>query len=259
MENKDPLIIGNREINNRFFLGTGKFKSNDDMRDSILSSGAEVITVAMRRVDAEINNESIVEYIPENTILMINTSGARNAKEAVEIARLAKEAVGIDWIKIEIMDDTKYLLPDNRETIKATEILTAEGFTVLPYMNPDLYDARALQKAGAAAIMPLGSLIGSGEGLLTKRFIKILIDETDLPIVVDAGIGAPSQAAEAMEMGAAAVLANTAVSIAEDSPLIARAFSMAVKAGRMAFLGKLSKYGKGAEASSPLTGFLFDN
>ncbi len=254
-----PLIIGNKTINNRFFLGTGKFKSNQDMKDSILSSGSEVVTVAMRRVDAEVQQESIIEYVPKSTILMINTSGARNSEEAIEIARLAKEAMGIDWIKIEIMDDSKYLLPDNRATIKATEVLASEGFTVLPYMNPDLYDARALLKAGAAAIMPLGSLIGSGEGLLTKRFIKILIDEIDLPIIVDAGIGAPSQAAEAMEIGAAAVLANTAVAVADDSPLIAEAFSLAVKAGRLAFLGKLSGYEQGADASSPLTGFLFEN
>ncbi len=203
--------------------------------------------------------QPILEYIPKDTILMINTSGARNSEEAIEIARLAKEAMGLDWIKIEIMDDSKYLLPDNKETIKATKILASEGFTVLPYMSPDLYVARELQKVGAAAIMPLGSLIGSGDGLLTKQFIKILIDEIDLPIIVDAGIGAPSQAAEAMEMGASAVLANTAVAVAENSPLIAEAFSLAVKAGRMAFLGKLSGYGKGADASSPLTGFLFEN
>jgi len=259
MKNDTPLIIGGKTINNRFFLGTGKFKSNEDMKKSIIASEAEVITVAMRRVDENVHNESIINYVPEKTILMINTSGARNSNEAVEIARLAKEAMNIDWIKIEIMDDSKYLLPDNRETIKATETLTAEGFTVLPYMNPDLYDARALKKAGAAAIMPLGSLIGSGQGLLTKRFIKILIDEIDLPIIVDAGIGAPSQATEAMEMGAAAVLANTAVAVAKDSPMIAEAFSLAVKAGRMAFLGKLSEYENEASSSSPLTGFLFDN
>jgi thiazole synthase len=189
---------------------------------------------------------------------MVNTSGARNAREAVRIARLAKEAAGIDWVKIEVINDSKYLLPDNHETVKATETLVAEGFTVLPYMHPDLYVARELQAVGAAAVMPLGSLIGSGQGLEARRFIEILVAEIDAPIVVDAGIGRPSQAAEAMELGADAVLANTAVAAAGDPPAIAKAFSMAVEAGRMAFLSHMKEATDFASASSPLTGFLFE-
>jgi len=253
-----PLVIGDKKIKNRFFLGTGKFKSKSDMKRSILESKVQVVTVAMRRVDVDRHPENILEYIPEDTILMVNTSGARNAKEAVRIARLAREASGANWIKIEVIDDSKYLLPDNYETIKAAETLVSEGFTVLPYMSPDLYVARELQKVGAAAVMPLGSLIGSGQGLQARRFIEILIEEIDTPIIVDAGIGKPSQAAEAMEIGADAVLANTAVAAAGDPASMARAFSMAVEAGRMAYLAQLSEEKTLASASSPLTGFLFD-
>jgi thiazole synthase len=253
-----PLIIGGRKIKNRFFLGTGKFKSKTDMKESIIRSNVEIVTVAMRRVDIERHAENILEYVPEGTTIMVNTSGARNAKEAVRIARLAKEAAGIDWIKIEVINDSKYLLPDNCETLKATETLVAEGFTVLPYMHPDLYVARELQAIGAAAVMPLGSLIGSGQGLEARRFIEILVAEINAPIIVDAGIGRPSHAAEAMELGAAAVLANTAVAAAGDPPAMAKAFSMAVEAGRMAFLSRLKEATDFATASSPLTGFLFE-
>ncbi len=254
-----PLIIGGREIKNRFFLGTGKFKSNAEMKACLQAGAVDLVTVAMRRVDITQQGENILEFVPQNTIVMVNTSGARNAKEAVRIARLAKEGSGINWVKIEVINDSKYLLPDNYETIKATEILVAEGFVVLPYMFPDLYVARALQAAGAAAVMPLGSLIGSGQGLQARRFIEILIAEIDIPIVVDAGIGRPSQAAEAMEMGAAAVLANTAVAAAENPMAMTQAFSMAVAAGRLAFLGKFRAATETAIASSPLTGFLFEN
>jgi len=253
-----PLIIGGREIKNRFFLGTGKFKSKSDMKESIIRGQVEVVTIAMRRVDIEMHAENILEYVPEGTIIMVNTSGARNAAEAVRIARVAKEAAGIDWIKIEVINDSKYLLPDNQETVKATRTLAAEGFTVLPYMHPDLYTARELQAAGAAAVMPLGSLIGSGQGLEARRFIEILVAEIETPIIVDAGIGRPSHAAEAMELGAAAVLANTAVAAAEDPPAMAKAFSMAVEAGRMAFISRMKKAVDFASASSPLTGFLFE-
>ena len=258
IEKDTPLIIGDKEIKNRFFLGTGKFKSKADMKRSIIESKVQVVTVAMRRVDVDRHPENILEYIPEDTILMVNTSGARNAKEAVRIARLAREASGTNWIKIEVINDSKYLLPDNYETIKATETLVSEGFVVLPYMYPDLYVARELQKAGAAAIMPLGSLIGSGQGLKARRFIEIMIAEIDTPIIVDAGIGKPSQAAEAMEIGADAVLANTAVAAAGDPAAMAQAFSLAVEAGRMAYLAHLSEEKTLASASSPLTGFLFD-
>lgn len=258
MKEDSSLVIGSNKIKNRFFLGTGKFKNKADMKQSILESKVQVVTTAMRRVDIERHEENILEYIPKDTILMVNTSGARNAKEAVHIARLARETAGVDWIKIEVINDSKYLLPDNYETIKATESLAADGFTILPYMYPELYAARELVKAGAAAVMPLGSLIGSGQGLKAKRFIEILIAEIELPIIVDAGIGTPSQAAEAMEMGAAAVLANTAVAAAENPALAAKAFSLAVKAGRMAYIGKLQGIRNFAEPSSPLTGFLFE-
>lgn len=257
MKADTALVIGGKEIKNRFFLGTGKFKSKDEMKRSILESGVQLVTVAMRRIDTDRHPENILEFIPGDTILMVNTSGARNAKEAVRIARLAREASGVDWVKIEVIDDSKYLLPDNVETLKATEVLVSEGFVVLPYMYPDLYVARELQRVGAAAVMPLGSLIGSGRGLEARRFIEILIAEIDVPIVVDAGIGRPSQAAEAMEMGADAVLANTAVAAAGDPVSMARAFSLAVQAGRMGYLAQISETKDSASASSPLTGFLF--
>lgn len=259
MNDKDPLIIGDKEISNRFFLGTGKFGSKELMLESIKQSGVEVVTVALRRVDESSGPENILQYIPKDIILMINTSGARNAEEAVNIAKIARDALGISWVKIEVINDSKYLLPDNQETVKCTRILTDEGFVVLPYMYPDLYTARQLKEAGAACIMPLGSLIGSGEGLKAKKFIEILIKEIDLPIIVDAGIGYPSQAAEAMEMGASAVLANTAVSIARDPINMAKSFSLAVKAGRMAFLSQTPQGTSKASPSSPLTGFLFED
>lgn len=255
---ENPLVIDGREIKNRFFLGTGKFKSKQEMKQSIIDSGVELVTLAMRRIDVEMHSENILEYIPKDTIIMVNTSGARTAKEAIRIARLAREASGFDWVKIEVINDSKYLLPDNFETIKATETLVKEGFTVLPYVSPDLYVARQLQEVGAAAVMPLGSLIGSGQGLQARKFIEVLIREIDVPIVVDAGIGKPSHAAEAMEMGADAVLANTAVAAAGNPPLIARAFSMAVEAGRMAYVSCVMEERDLASASSPLTGFLFD-
>ena len=254
----EPLVIAGKKFTNRFLLGTGKFKNKNDVAESIAASGTEIVTVALRRIDLERHEENILEYIPKNVTLLTNTSGARNAKEAVRIARLARESGCGDWIKIEVINDSKYLLPDNHETIKATEILAAEGFVVLPYMYPDLYVARELVKAGAATVMPLGSLIGSNQGLKAKEFIKILIQEIDVPIIVDAGIGSPSQAAEAMEMGAAAVLANTAVATAGNPAGLAQAFSMAVAAGRLAFLSKPTVQKDIASASSPLTGFLYE-
>ncbi len=254
-----PLIIAGKSFNSRFFLGTGKFKNKQDLADSIASSGSELVTVALRRIDLERHEENILEYIPKHVTLLTNTSGARTAQEAVRIARLAKASGCGNWVKIEVINDSKYLLPDNAETIKATEILAAEGFIVLPYVTPDLYAARALVKAGAATVMPLGSFIGSNQGLRTKEFIQVLINEIDIPIVVDAGIGAPSQAAEAMEMGADAVLANTAVATAQHPANLARAFSLAVEAGRLAFLSGLPQQRSIANASSPLTGFLYDN
>ena len=254
----EPLIIAGKSFTNRFLLGTGKFKNKTDVTESIEASGAQIVTVALRRIDLERHEENILEYIPKDVTLMVNTSGARNAKEAIRIAYLAREGGYGNWIKIEVINDSKYLLPDNSETVKATEALVKEGFVVLPYISPDLYVARELVKVGAAAVMPLGSFIGSNQGLKAKEFIKVLINEIDLPIIVDAGIGAPSQAAEAMEIGADAVLANTAVATAEHPAAIAKAFSLAIQAGRLGLLSKLPKQKDVADASSPLTGFLYE-
>jgi len=259
MKTPTDLKIGGEIISNRFFLGTGKFGSKNIMKESIEKAGIQVVTVAMRRVDMDENPENILNFIPKKTILMVNTSGARTADEAVRIAELAREAGGIKWIKIEVINDSKYLLPDNSETLKTVEILSSKGFIVLPYMSPDLYFAREMEKAGAAAVMPLGSLIGSGEGLEAERFIRILIEEISVPIIVDAGIGLPSQAARAMELGADGVLANTAVANASDPVNAAAAFSEAVRAGRLAYSSGLKGALGEAEASSPLTGFLSDN
>jgi thiazole synthase len=254
----DPLTIAGKPFTSRFLLGTGKFKNKSDLAQSIESSKAEIVTVALRRIDLERHEENVLEYIPRHVTLLTNTSGARHAQEAVRIARLARESGYGDWIKIEVINDSKYLLPDNAETIKATEILSSEGFIVLPYMYPDLCAARGLVKAGAAAVMPLGSLIGSNRGLRAKEFIKILIEEIDVPIIVDAGLGAPSQAAEAMEMGADAVLVNTAVATSGYPATLAQAFSLAVQAGRLAYLSRLPSMRENANPSSPLTGFLYE-
>jgi len=255
----DPLIIAGGKLTSRFFLGTGKFKNKGDLKNAIAHSGTQVVTVALRRIDLLRNEDNILSYIPKDVILLTNTSGARNAKEAVRIARMAREAGYGNWIKIEVINDSKYLLPDNAETIKAAEILAGEGFIVLPYINPDLYAARALVCAGAAAVMPLGSLIGSSQGLKMKKMIEILIEEiNEVPVIVDAGIGRPSQAAEAMEMGADAVLVNTAIANAKDSVLMAEAFALSVKAGRMAYLAKMAEANNAASASSPLLGLFND-
>ena len=254
---KDTWKIGNHEFTSRFILGSGKY-SLDLIKAAVEQAGAEIITLALRRVN-EGGAANILDYIPKGVSLLPNTSGARDAQEAVRIARLSREVCGSDLVKIEIMRDTRYLLPDNQETIKATEILAKEGFTVMPYMYPDLNAARDMVQAGAACIMPLGAPIGSNKGLCTKEFIQILIDEIDLPIIVDAGIGRPSQAYEAMEMGAAAVMANTAIATAGNVPLMADAFRKAIEAGREGYLSGLGRVmEKGASPSSPLTGYLQD-
>ena len=253
----DPLVIGGHTFTSRFILGSGKY-SLKLIQAAVQDAGAELITLAVRRANTR-EEENILDYIPKGVTLLPNTSGARNAQEAVRIARLARELGCWDFVKIEIMRDSKYLLPDNAETIKATEILAREGFIVLPYMYPDLNVARDLASAGAAAIMPLGAPIGSNKGLATRDFIQILIDEMDLPVIVDAGIGRPSQACEAMEMGAAAIMANTALATAGDLPLMAAAFRQAIEAGRKAYLSGLGRVlVRGAAASDPLTGFLHD-
>ena len=252
---EDKLIIAGHEFTSRFILGSGKFDL-DLINAAVEHAGAQIITLAVRRANTK-EQESILDYIPKGVTLLPNTSGARNAEEAVRIARLARELGCGNFVKIEIMRDSKYLLPDNQETVKATEILAKEGFVVMPYMYPDLNTARDLVNAGAAAVMPLASPIGSNKGLATRDFIEILINEIDLPIIVDAGIGRPSQACEAMEMGAAAVMANTAIATAGDIPQMAEAFKKAIEAGRQAYLSGLGRViEKGASASSPLTGFL---
>ena len=245
MENKDQLIIGGHAFTSRFILGSGKY-SLELVSAAVEKAGAEIITLALRRAN-----------IPEGVTLLPNTSGARNAEEAVRIARLAREMGCGDFVKIEVIHDTRYLLPDNYETARATEILAREGFVVMPYMYPDLNAARDMQSAGAAAVMPLGAPIGSNKGICTRDFIQILIDEIDLPVIVDAGIGKPSQACEAMEMGAAAVMANTAIATAGDIPVMAEAFKKAIEAGRAAYLSGIGRVLEtGSAASSPLTGFL---
>ena len=254
----DKLVIGGAALDNRLFIGTGKFPDKRIIPKVIKSSQSEIITMALRRVDLNSNEENILDYIPEDCILLPNTSGARNAEEAVRIAQLAQAMGCGNWIKIEVISDNKYLLPDNYETIKATEILAKKGFIVLPYMSPDLMVAKSLVSAGAAAVMPLGAPIGSNRGLQTKELIRILIDEIELPVIVDAGIGKPSQAAEAMEMGAAAVLVNTAIATSGDPVKMGEAFNLSVRAGRAAYLAKTGAIRNYAEASSPLTGFLND-
>lgn len=255
--NNDKLIIGGHEFSSRFILGSGKY-SLKLIESAVKDAGAEIITLAVRRANTK-EHENILDYIPKGVTLLPNTSGARNAEEAVRIARLARELGCGDFVKIEIMRDSKYLLPDNSETVKATEILAKEGFIVMPYMYPDLNIARDLVSAGAAAVMPLASPIGSNKGLATRDFIQILINEIDLPIIVDAGIGRPSHACEAMEMGAAAIMANTALATAGDLPLMAKAFRLAIEAGRAAYLSGLGRVlVRGAAASDPLTGFLHD-
>lgn len=252
----DKLVLGGHEFTSRFILGSGKYNV-ELIKAAVENAGAQIVTMALRRIEAG-QKENILDYIPKGITILPNTSSARTAEEAVRIAHLSREVGCGDFIKIEVMQDSKYLLPDNTETIKATEILAKEGYVVLPYMYPDLYAARALKDAGAAAIMPLASPIGTNKGLSTKDFIQIIINEVDLPVIVDAGIGRPSQACEAMEMGASAIMANTAIATAGNLELMAKAFRQAIDAGRDAYLSGLGRVRETASASSPLTGFLGD-
>ncbi len=253
----DKFILGGHEFTSRFILGSGKYSLNL-IKAAVENAGAEIITLALRRA-ATGNVENILDYIPKGVTLLPNTSGARNADEAVRIARIARAAGCGDFVKIEVIADSKYLLPDNYETCKATDILAKEGFVVMPYMYPDLYAARDLVNAGAACVMPLAAPIGTNKGLCTREFIRILVDEIDLPVIVDAGIGKPSQACEAMELGAAAVMANTAIATAGNITAMAEAFKHAIIAGRQAYLAGMGRVlDDRAAASSPLTGFLHD-
>jgi thiazole synthase len=252
----EQLKIGGHGFTSRLLTGTGKFAAKNWIPRMLAASGSEMITVALRRIDSGGINENILDFIPKEVVLLPNTSGARTAEEAVRIARIAREAGCGNFIKIEVITDMKYLMPDNYETLRATEILAREDFIVLPYVLPDLTLAKKLEDAGAAAIMPLGAPIGTNRGLETKSLIALLIENCKVPVIVDAGIGRPSHAAEAMEMGADAVLVNTAIATAEDPAMMGRAFSLAVEAGRLAYLARMGTESSLAQASSPLTGFL---
>ncbi len=251
------LTIADKTFSSRLFTGTGKFSSNDAMREAILASESELVTVALKRVELDNADDDILTHLRDERIhLLPNTSGVRDAKEAVFAAQLAREALHTNWIKLEIHPDPKYLLPDPIETLKATEALAKQGFVVLPYIQADPVLCKLLEDAGAAAVMPLGSPIGSNRGLKTRDMLEIIIEQSNLPVVIDAGIGAPSDAALAMEMGADAVLVNTAIAVAKNPVEMAEAFKLAVIAGRMAFEAKLGKTSNQAYASSPLTSFL---
>lgn len=253
----DKLKIGDRIFSSRLMVGTGKFKNADIMRQSVEASGAQIVTVALRRVNLDAPADNMLDALDMDKYLILpNTSGARDAEEAVRLARIARAGGLPSWIKVEVTPDPRTLLPCPIETLKATRILVKEGFTVLPYMPADPILARHLQDAGAATVMPLGSLIGTGMGIRTRDAIQIIIDQAIVPVVVDAGLGLPSHAAEAMEMGADAVLVNTALAIANDSVAISRAFKLGVEAGRIAFLSGPGASSPVASASSPLTGFI---
>ncbi len=251
------LTIAGREFESRLLVGTGKFPSHESMRSALDASGTEVVTVALRRVDSTSPETDILKFVDRDRYLLLpNTSGARTAREAVLLARLAREAGLGDWVKVEVVPEPRYLLPDPIETLAACETLVKDGFTVLPYMNADPILAKRLEEVGAATVMPLGSHIGSNRGIKTRDAIGIIIEQARVPVVVDAGLGAPSHAAEAMEMGADAVLVNTAIAVAGDPAGMARAFRLGVEAGRRAYESGCAPESDTANASSPLTGFL---
>lgn len=253
------LKIADKEFNSRLFTGTGKFSSSQLMGDALLASGSELVTVALRRVDIKDSSDDILSHLQhEQFNLLPNTSGVRTAKEAVFAAQLAREALETNWLKLEIHPDPKYLMPDPIETLKAAEELVKLGFIVLPYIHADPVLCKRLEEVGTAAVMPLGSPIGSNKGLRTKDFLEIIVEQSKIPVVVDAGIGAPSDAAKAMELGVDAVLVNTAIAVSDNPVVMAKAFKMAVKAGRMAYEAKLGAVSQQAEASSPLTAFLYE-
>ena len=256
----DILKIGNREFTSRLFVGTGKFASPDIMLESVVASGSQMITVAMKRVNMmnEATDEMLTHINLEHVQLLPNTSGVRDAREAILAAQMSREIFHTDFIKLEIHPDPRHLMPDPIETLKATEELAKEGFTVLPYIQADPVLCKLLEEAGAAAVMPLGAPIGTNKGLVTRDLLEIIISQSNLPVVVDAGLGAPSHAAQAMEMGADAVLVNTAIAVAGDPPMMARAFARAVEAGREAYLAGLGEVRSTASATSPLTSFLND-
>jgi len=254
-----PLILGGKQFSSRLFIGTGKFGNYETMREAIIKSGTEMVTVALKRVDLEDKNDDMLQYLNiPGVSLLPNTSGVRNAKEAIFVAQLAREALNTNFIKLEIHPDQRYLMPDGEETLKATEILVREGFVVLPYVHADPVLCKKLEDCGAAAVMPLGSPIGTNRGLQSKEFLRIIIEQSSVPVIIDAGLGAPSHAAEAIEMGADAVLVNTAIAISENPVKMAEAFKLAVISGRLAYEAGLPEQKSVASATSPLTGFLND-
>lgn len=253
----DPLIIAGRTFHSRLLLGTGKFSSPQVMQQALAAAGTEIVTVALRRVELANPEDNLLRALDyERYLLLPNTSGARTAEEAVRLTRLARAAGCEPWVKLEVTPDPQYLLPDPVETLKAAEILVKDGFAVLPYIHADPVLAKRLEEVGTATVMPLGSPIGSNQGLRTRDSIEIIIEKANIPVIVDAGLGAPSHAAEAMEAGADAVLVNTAIAVAGDPVMMAMAFKRGVEAGRMAYLAGLGRVQRMAEASSPLTGFL---
>jgi thiazole synthase len=250
----DPLVIAGRALRSRLITGTGKYSSPEAMRDAVVASGCELVTVAVGRIDLDSVEEAITDYLPDGVTLLPNTAGSATAEEAVRIARLARAGGLPDWIKLEVIPDPRWLLPDPIETLKAAEQLVGEGFTVLPYVLPDPVLQRKLEAVGCAAVMPLAAPIGSGRGLKLRHTIEIMVEQAEVPVVVDAGLGAPSQAAESLELGADAVLVNTAIAQADDPGAMARAFRLAVEAGRTARLAGLIAERETAEPSSPLGG-----
>ena len=254
-----PLVIAGKSFGSRLFTGTGKFSSSEMMSEAIVASGSELVTVALKRVEMENPQDDILSHLNAPHInLLPNTSGVRNAREAVFAAQLAREALGTNWIKLEIHPDPRYLMPDPVETLKAAEELVKDGFIVMPYIHADPVLCKRLEEVGTACVMPLGAPIGSNKGLVSRDFLRIIIEQSNVPVVVDAGIGAPSHAAWAMEMGADAVLVNTAIAVAENPVEMAKAFKMAVEAGRMAYEARLAPASDAAHASSPVNPFLKD-
>ncbi|HEU0303832.1 MAG TPA: thiazole synthase [Gaiellaceae bacterium] len=256
MRDSDPLVIADRELRSRLITGTGKYPSFDVMRDAVVASGCELVTVAVRRVDLDRDADAITDWLPEGVLLLPNTAGCETADEAVRVARLARAGGLPDWIKLEVIPDPRYLLPDGEQTLEAARTLVADGFTVLPYVQPDPVLQKKLEDAGCATVMPLAAPIGSGRGLKLRHTIEIMIEQAEVPVIVDAGLGAPSQAAECMELGADGVLVNTAIGLADDPVSMARAFKLAVEAGRAARLAGIIDQSETARPSSPITGLV---
>jgi thiazole synthase len=252
----DPLVIAGREFRSRLLTGTGKYPSREAMRDAVNASGCEIVTVAIRRVELDQLDEAVTDFLPEDMLLLPNTAGCQTAEEAVRVARLARAGGLPDWVKLEVIPDPRYLLPDPVETLRAAEQLVDEGFTVLPYMFPDPVLAQRLEAVGCATVMPLASPIGSGRGLKLAHAIEVIVEQAGVPVVVDAGLGAPSHAAACMELGADAVLVNTAIGLSSDPAAMARAFRLGVEAGRAAYLAGLIEESREARPSSPVTGLV---